>query len=312
MISAVDLTKRFGPLVAVDGASFEVGEGEIVGFIGPNGAGKTTTMRLLTGFLPASGGRAVVAGHDVFENPMGVRRAIGYLPETPPLYPELTIGDYLRFVSEIRELPRREISRRVGEVMEGVGLAGWERRILGSLSKGYRQRVGLAQAILHDPKVLILDEPTSGLDPAQVVGVRDFIRELAADRTVILSTHILSEVERICDRAILIAGGRIQADDTLAGLRDRVGGVRFRVELAMADVVAGARALGALDEVEQVTPCPDEDVLGHAAFDLRAGADPRTAVAKLATAEGWGIRAMERHQPTLEDVFLQVVGEVQP
>ena len=222
------------------------------------------------------------------------------------------MGHYLHFVAEIRGVPKARRSHRIGEVMELVGLEGWEKRILGSLSKGYRQRVGLAQAILHDPRVLILDEPTSGLDPSQVVGVRDFIRHLAADRTVILSTHILSEVERICDRAILIANGKIRADDSLDGLRNRVGGGRFRVELALPDAVAGARALGELEEVDQVTPCPEQDAAAHLAFDLRAPHDPRTAVAALATAQGWGIRAMERHEPTLEDVFLKVVGEVQP
>ncbi|MDP6931954.1 MAG: ATP-binding cassette domain-containing protein, partial [Myxococcota bacterium] len=209
MIVTRELTKRFGSLTAVDHVSFEVEKGEILGFIGPNGAGKTTTMRMLTGFLPATQGQAIVAGHDVFEAPMKVRRAVGYLPETPPLYRELTVGDYLRFIAEIREVPYREHARKVGEVMERVGLAGWERRILGSLSKGYRQRVGLAQAILHEPEVLILDEPTSGLDPAQVVGIREFIRDLAGSRTVILSTHILPEVEALADRAVVISGGRV-------------------------------------------------------------------------------------------------------
>ena len=308
MIAAENLTKRFGRLTAVDDVSFRVETGEILGFIGPNGAGKTTTMRVLTGFLPASEGRAIVAGHDVFEDPMAVRRAVGYLPETPPLFPELTVGDYLRFIAEIRLVPSRERTRRVGEVMERVGLSGWERRILGSLSKGYRQRVGLAQAIIHDPAVLILDEPTSGLDPAQVVGIRDFIRDLASSRTVILSTHILSEVELLCERAVIINRGRVAAADTIDGLREQVGaGLRYRVELKAAlDPGALAAEVGRLDAVTQITPRGDAD--GFAVLEAKAPQDPRTAIAGLATARGWEIRAMERVQPSLEEAFLTVVG----
>ena len=311
MISAQGITKRFGGFTAVDRVSFEVGRGEILGFIGPNGAGKTTTMRVLTGFLPATEGRAVVAGHDVFEDPMAVRRRVGYLPETPPLYPELSIGAYLRFIAEIREVPRGERTRRVGEVMEQVGLDGWEDRILGSLSKGYRQRVGLAQAVIHDPEVLILDEPTSGLDPAQVVGIRDYVRRLATRRTVILSTHILPEVEAICGRAVIIAGGRVVADDTIDGLKDAVGqGIRYRVELRApaSDGPTLARRLAGLPEVERVVPLDEPGDDGFEVFDIRAPADPRTAVARLATAEGWEIRAMERHAATLEEAFLAAVG----
>ena len=307
MIAVEALSKNFGTFTAVNGISFEVGMGQVVGFIGPNGAGKTTTMRMLTGFIPSTSGRASIAGHDVFEDPMTVRRRIGYLPETPPLYPELTIGTYLRFISQIREVPRGEQVRRVGEVMERVGLTGWENRILGSLSKGYRQRVGLAQAIIHDPEVLILDEPTSGLDPRQVVGIRDFIRNLATDRTVILSTHILSEVEALAERAIVIDGGQIVADDTLDGLRERVGaGVRYRVELCAPKGVHVATEVGGLDGVDQVQPCGDEN--GITALDVRAPQDPRTAIAGLATAKGWEVRAMERHAPNLEEAFLHLVG----
>lgn len=307
MISAQQLTKRFGSLTAVDNVGFEVDKGEILGFIGPNGAGKTTTMRLLTGFIPATAGKAVVAGHDVFEEPMLVRRKVGYLPETPPLYRELTVGDYLRFVAEIRGIARGERLRRIGQVMEQVGLAGWEGRILGSLSKGYRQRVGLAQAIIHDPPVLILDEPTSGLDPAQVAGMREFVRQLAEERTVILSTHILPEVERLCTRAVLISEGRIIADDSLDGLRKHAGGgVRYRIELRHSDPQAVPAIVGALAEVEQVTPQGVDD--GFARLDVRAPADPRTAIARLATEQGWMIRAMERHVPSLEEAFLAIVG----
>lgn len=309
MISVVDLTKRFGRLVAVDKVGFEVAKGEILGFIGPNGAGKTTTMRILTGYIPATEGKAMVAGHDVFESPMEVRRRVGYLPESPPLYKELTIGAYLAFVAQIREIPSRERARRIGEVMEQVGLDGWETRILGSLSKGYRQRVGLAQAVLHDPDVLILDEPTSGLDPGQVAGIRDFVRDLAAKRTVVLSTHILTEVERICDRVVIINDGKLAADGTVAELKARVGaGLRYRVELRGADAAPGAlaRQVGALSLVERVTPLEGTD--GFALLELRAAADPRTEIARLATDQGWQVRAMERHAPSLEEAFLSVVG----
>ncbi|MCK6504397.1 ABC transporter ATP-binding protein [Myxococcota bacterium] len=307
MISARQLTKRFGPLTAVDRVTFEVEKGEILGFIGPNGAGKTTTMRMLTGFIPATEGSAVVAGHDVFEAPMEVRRRVGYLPETPPLYRELTIGDYLRFVAEIRGISHGDRLRRVGQVMEQVGLSGWEGRILGSLSKGYRQRVGLAQAIIHDPPVLILDEPTSGLDPGQVAGMRDFVQHLAQDRTVILSTHILPEVELICRRAVIIAGGKVVADDSIDGLRRHAGGgLRYRVELKDADLDAIPSLVGALPEVEQVTPRGVDD--GFTLLDVRAPADPRTAIARLATTRGWTLRAMERHVPSLEEAFLAIVG----
>ena len=309
MISAQDISKRFGSLTAVDHVSFEVGKGELIGFIGPNGAGKTTTMRMLTGYLPTTEGKAVVAGHDVFEDPMSVRRKVGYLPETPPLYPELTIGDYLHFIAEIREVPAKGRSRRVGEVMERVGLSGWEGRILGSLSKGYRQRVGLAQAVIHDPEVLILDEPTSGLDPAQVVGIREYVRDLAADRTVILSTHILAQVELLCPRVVMIAKGRIVADGPLDEVREQAGyGLRYRVELAADGLDEGAVAarVGGLSAVEQVRALSTTD--GFSLLEVHAPADPRTAVAGLATAEGWRIRAMERHVPSLEEAFLAIVG----
>jgi len=310
MISAQGISKRFGNFTAVDKVAFEVGKGEILGFIGPNGAGKTTTMRMLTGFLPASEGTAVVAGHDVFEEPMQVRRKVGYLPERPPLYNELSIGAYLSFVAEIRGIASSKRTRRIGEVMEQVGLVGWEHRILGSLSKGYRQRVGLAQAVIHDPEVLILDEPTSGLDPGQVAGIRSFVRGLAEDRTVILSTHILPEVERLCERVVIIANGKVAADNTVEGLKDKVGrGVRFLVELKGTGEGADRipQLVGALDGVDQVKPL-DDDADGFSRLEVRAPADPRTAIARLATENGFTVRAMERHEPSLEEAFLAVVG----
>jgi ABC-2 type transport system ATP-binding protein len=212
-----DLSKRYGELLAVDRVSFSVERGEVVGFLGPNGAGKTTTLRMITGFLPPSEGTVRVGAYDILENPLEARRAIGYLPESPPLYPEMRVGDYLRYVASIKDVPRRERQARIDRAVEACGLRGSEDRVIRTLSRGFRQRVGLAQAILHDPGVLILDEPTSGLDPVQILEIRRLIKQLAAEegRTVILSTHILPEVEAICQRVLLIGGGRIRVDGLL-------------------------------------------------------------------------------------------------
>ena len=307
MISAQNLTRRFGGFTAVNDVSFEVGKGEIIGFIGPNGARKTTTMRILTGFLPASEGRAMVAGHDVFEDSMSVRKKVGYLPETPPLYPELSIGVYLRFIAEIRGIPSSKRTTRIGEVMELVGLSGWENRILGSLSKGYRQRVGLAQAVIHDPEVLVLDEPASGLDPTQVVGIREFIVDLASRRTVILSTHILPEVERICPRVVMINQGKIVADGSLDEVCSKGGGgVRYRIALKGSEGDNLAVLVSDLGAVDTVTPGGHTE--GFQELIVHAPGDPRTAIAGLATQNGWQIKAMEKVSPSLEEAFLKIVG----
>jgi ABC-2 type transport system ATP-binding protein len=217
MIEVEGLSKRYGELVAVDRISFQVERGEVVGFLGPNAAGKTTTMRVVTGFLPPSQGTVRVAGHDILEAPLAARRSIGYLPETPPLYPEMRVWDYLQYASAIKDVPRREREERVERAMEACALQEVRRRVIGTLSRGFRQRVGLAQAIVHDPEVLILDEPTSGLDPAQIVEIRNLIKGLASEsgRTVVLSTHILPEVEAICQRVLLISRGRIRLDGSL-------------------------------------------------------------------------------------------------
>lgn len=303
MIEASHLTKAYGPRVALDDVSFSIGKGEVVGFLGPNGAGKTTTMRILTGFLPATGGDAKVAGYDVFEDPQEVKRRVGYLPESPPLYPEFTVGDYLNFIAELRSFYGAERTRRVGKVMERVGLVGWEQRILGSLSKGYRQRVGLAQALIHDPEVLILDEPTSGLDPGQVHGMRDLMRDLAETRTVILSTHILGEVEAICPRALIIAGGKLRASGTIQDLRRQApGGVWYYMEIAGADI----REVGGLPGVSVVEPLGEK--AGFQCLKMRAATDPRLTVSAAAAAKGWQLQALEERLPTLEEAFLGIVG----
>ena len=224
MIAARGLSKRYGDLVAVNDVSFEIAKGEVVGFLGPNGAGKTTTMRMLTGFIPPTDGQAVVDGHDMFEDPLAARRSVGYLPESPPLYPEMDVEGYLAFVARLKDVPRRRVREQVARALERCGLADVRRRVIGALSKGYRQRVGLAQAIVHDPPVLILDEPTVGLDPTQIREIRGLIATLAAPKdgetqhTVILSTHILPEVEAICRRVMLIHRGRKVLDSPLGEL----------------------------------------------------------------------------------------------
>ena len=224
MIEAKSLCKRYGDLLAVDGVDFSVGKGEVVGFLGPNGAGKTTIMRILTGFIPPTDGTAVIAGHDIFEDPLAARRSIGYLPETPPLYPEMSVTGYLRYVARIKDVPRRRQRESVDQALERCGLSEVRSRVIGTLSKGFRQRVGLAQAIVHEPPVLILDEPTVGLDPLQIREIRGLISDLAdpgtgeAQHTVVLSTHILPEVEAICRRVILINEGRKAVDAPLSEL----------------------------------------------------------------------------------------------
>ena len=224
MIEAKELSKRYGDIVAVDDVSFNVGKGEVVGFLGPNGAGKTTSMRMLTGFLPPTEGTAVIAGHDIFEDPIAARRSVGYLPESPPLYPEMTVVSFLDYVARIKDVPRARRRAAVDRALERCALVEVRKRVIGTLSKGFKQRVGLAQAIVHDPPVLILDEPTIGLDPLQVREIRSLIAGLAGpamgeqQQTVVLSTHILAEVEAICRRVILISEGRKAVDAPLADL----------------------------------------------------------------------------------------------
>jgi ABC-2 type transport system ATP-binding protein len=213
MIAVKELTKRYARTIAVDQISFEVAKGQIVGFLGPNGAGKTTTMRMLTCFLPPSAGTANVAGFDVLEQSLEVKKRIGYLPETPPLYPEMETAEYLKFVGKLKGLSGADLQRRIDYVFERCAIADVKTKLLGRLSKGYRQRVGLAQAIIHNPNVLILDEPTAGLDPKQINETRDLIRSLAGDHTIILSTHILPEVEQTCEQVIIINKGRLVATD---------------------------------------------------------------------------------------------------
>ena len=236
MIKVEGLTKRYARTVAVDNISFEVEKGQIVGFLGPNGAGKTTTMRVLTCFLPPTSGTANVAGFDVLENPMEVKKRIGYLPETPPVYPEMEVNEYLRFTGRLKGISSADIAKKVDEVMGRCALGDVRTRLIGKLSKGYRQRVGLAQAIIHNPDVLILDEPTSGLDPKQIIEIRELLKHLSGDHTIILSTHILSEVEQSCERVIIISQGKLVAIDSVANLTNRLrGSESVAIEVESAD-----------------------------------------------------------------------------
>lgn len=306
MIKCKGLSRKFGRFTAVKPLDFDIPKGQVVGFIGPNGAGKTTTMRMLTGYLPPTSGSASIDGLDIFDDNTKVKKKVGYLPEAPPLYPELTIGQYLEFVGTLRGLPQSDLSKRIGEVMAQIGLSGWENKPIHTLSKGYRQRVGMAQAILHKPSVLILDEPTSGLDPTQVAGIRTFLKDLAAERTVILSTHILSEVEKLCDRVLFIKEGALIADTGIHQL-DQILDEGY-LSLGISDSNEGfIPALERLECVNKLTVVEnnDRDVL------LRVG----LKLTEKATLMSWlhqkNIKVNEAHyhQPSLEDVFLSLVKE---
>ena len=252
MIEVQHLTKRYGPTTAVDDVSFRVERGEVLGFLGPNGAGKTTTMRVLTGYMPPTEGKAIVAGYDVMAQPIEAKRRTGYLPETPPLYPEMTVRDYLSFVAKIKGVPRAERKSRVNGAMERTRIADMANRHCAKLSKGYRQRVGLAQAIMHNPDVLILDEPTAGLDPKQINETRQLIKDLGGDHTVILSTHILPEVSQTCHRVVIINKGRVVAIDTPENLTARLRGSEtmfVQVDAAGADVRSALEAIPGVTQV---------------------------------------------------------------
>jgi ABC-2 type transport system ATP-binding protein len=305
MIDVSHLTRRFGPLTAVDDVSFRVERGEVVGFLGANGAGKTTTLRMLTGFLPASSGRITIAGHDVHTESRAVRGCIGYLPEGVPLVRELRVEEMLAFQGRLHGLERARCRRRIGELLERVGLAERRRALVGSLSKGLRQRVGLAVALLPDPQVLILDEPTSGLDPVQRIEVRALVRELARDRTVLFSSHILSEVEAVAGRLVILQRGRVAADGVQGDLVRRLGGQAFaRVEALLGEPEAARALLRALPGVLDVVDRGRAGIF-HA-FDVRASADVREDIGALAAQRGWPLRELSWRAPTLEQLFARI------
>ena len=313
MITVKGLTKRYARTVAVDNISFEVDKGQIVGFLGPNGAGKTTTMRMLTCFLPPTAGSANVAGFDVLENPLEVKKRIGYLPETPPLYPEMEVGDYLEFVGKLKGLSGPDLKRRVGEVCERCNVADVRTKLISKLSKGYRQRVGLAQAIIHNPEVLILDEPTAGLDPKQIIQTRELIQSLAADHTIILSTHILPEVEQTCQQVLIITKGRLVATDTVANLQHRARGVEsILVEVEGRDGALEAAPIEQqLARVAGVSRVVFKEKRGAGAvFEVDGARDSsiRGDLARAVVQAGWNLNEMRSSAMSLEEIFLQLTG----
>jgi ABC-2 type transport system ATP-binding protein len=321
MIKVEGLTKRYARNVAVDHISFQVEKGQIVGFLGPNGAGKTTTMRMLTCFMPPTDGSAEVAGFDILESPMEVKRRIGYLPESPPVYPEMEVIEYLNFVGRIKGVPKAGLAKRIDEVMEKCAIADVRRKEIGKLSKGYRQRVGLAQAILHNPDVLILDEPTSGLDPHQIMETRDLIRGLSGDHTIILSTHILSEVEATCEHVIIIAKGKLVATDTVANLTSRLHGAE------MVSVEVAPRALGSdghqfvshvqqkLEQVAGVSRVLHKETReSRERFTVESlqGRQIRPELARAVIESGWNLNELRSVGLSLEEIFLQLTAEHKP
>jgi ABC-2 type transport system ATP-binding protein len=310
VIEVQHLTKRYGPTTAVDDVSFRVEKGEVLGFLGPNGAGKTTTMRVLTGYMPPTEGKAIVAGFDVFDQPIEAKRRTGYLPETPPLYPEMTVRDYLTFVAKIKGLAKKSRVARVNEVMERTRVADMANRHCGKLSKGYRQRVGLAQSLLHNPEVLILDEPTAGLDPKQIIDTRRLIKELGGDHTIILSTHILPEVSQTCQRVVIINKGRVVAVDTPDNLTSRLRGSEtmfVQVDAPPTDDVK--RALEIVPGVTEVSLAESRGTTSSFEINSEAGRDVRRQLAAVIVTNGWGLLELRPLRMSLEEIFLHLTTE---
>jgi ABC-2 type transport system ATP-binding protein len=314
MITVTELTKRYARQTAVDHVSFEVQKGQIVGFLGPNGAGKTTTMRMLTCFLPPTSGSATVAGFDVLEQPFEVKKRIGYLPEMPPLYPEMRTAEYLDFVGRLKGLSGAELDQRVDYVLGRCAVSDVRDKLLGKLSKGYRQRVGLAQAIIHNPDVLILDEPTSGLDPKQINETRDLIKSLAGDHTIILSTHILPEVEQTCQSVLIINKGKLVAKDSVNNLQNRARGAEsLLVEIAGrsgdVDAVSVQRRLEQIPGVSRVVF--KEKRQNRSAFEIESHKDGfvRGDLARAIVESGWDLNELRPAAVSLEEIFLELTGE---
>lgn len=307
MIRVSNLFKQYAGRVAVNGISFEVEQGEMVGFLGPNGAGKSTTMRILSGYMPPTSGSATVGGKDVFRDSLAVRKMVGYMPEMAPLYTDMKVKEYLHFRAALKGLSGRELRLKTGEAMDLCGVTEVRRRLIGNLSKGFRQRVSLADAILGRPPLLILDEPTNGLDPTQIRGVREMLRSLLKDCTILLSTHILNEVEQACDRVIMINNGRIKAADTPENLTR---GLRTAstVYVELKGPREAEKKLATLAGVKKVVPEKGEE--GWRAYTLRveSNTDVREAVQELALAENWRIRELHRQLPSLEDVFVELAA----
>ena len=303
MIQVNGLTKDYGARRAIENLTFDAEQGEIVGFLGPNGAGKTTTMRILTGYMPPTDGTATVAGYDILEESLEVRKRVGYLPETVPLYTDMTALDYLKFMADLRHIPHSR--ERAYETLEQVNLSDRADSYIGNFSKGMRQRLGLAQALIHRPEVLILDEPTIGLDPAQVVEMRSVIREIGKDRTVLLSTHILSEAQQICDRVLIINKGNIVAEDTPENLQSRLVGSQRVVLHVRGDSDGLAARITKVKGVRDVEAKSD----GSVEFEFAAGQDVRPQVAKSVVQGGYELLEMKAMGMSLEEIFLELTRE---
>jgi ABC-2 type transport system ATP-binding protein len=312
MISVKQLTKKYARNLAVDHISFEVQKGQIVGFLGPNGAGKTTTMRMLTCFMPPTSGGATVAGFDVLEQPLEVKKRIGYLPESPPLYPEMETGEYLTFVGRLKGLSGAELKKRVDYVCERCAVADVRNKLLGRLSKGYRQRVGLAQAIIHNPDVLVLDEPTAGLDPKQINETRDLIKGLAGDHTIILSTHILPEVEQTCEQVVIISKGKLVATDSVTNLQNRARGAEsLLVEVGARDgAVDAAVVVARLQQIPGVSRAQLKTTHGtRNVFEVESQKGfVRGELARAVVQAGWDLNELRPAAVSLEEIFLQLTG----
>jgi ABC-2 type transport system ATP-binding protein len=296
-------------VTAVDDVSFKAERGEILGFLGPNGAGKTTTMRVLTGYMPATEGKAIVAGYDVLEQPVQAKRRTGYLPETPPLYPDMTVSDYLAFCARIKGVPRSERATRLRTVMERTQIADVAKRHCAKLSKGYRQRVGLAQALLHNPEVLILDEPTAGLDPKQIIETRRLIKGLGGDHTIILSTHILPEVSQTCNRIVIINKGRVVAVDTPDNLTARLRGSETMYVQVDATGADPEGTLSSIPGVTRVSISDRRDSITGYEVDSESGRDVRRELAAAVVGRGWGLLELRPMRIGLEEIFLKVITE---
>jgi ABC-2 type transport system ATP-binding protein len=303
MIRVNGLTKDYGARRAIDNLTFDAEQGEIVGFLGPNGAGKTTTMRILTSYMPPTEGTAIVAGYDIMEESMEVRKRVGYLPETVPLYNDMTALDYLKYMADLRKIPNS--AERAHETLDMVNLGDRATSYIGNFSKGMRQRVGLAQALIHRPEVLILDEPTIGLDPAQVVEIRHVIREIGKDRTVLLSTHILTEAQQICDRVLIINKGRIVAEDSPTNLQSRLAGAQRVVVRVRGEVDGLAARIGDVKGARDVASKKD----GTVEFEFSAGQDIRPQVAKAVIQAGFDLLEMRLIGLSLEEIFLELTRE---
>ncbi len=304
MINLSGVTKNYGRLTAVDNISFNVEAGEVLGFLGPNGAGKTTTMRIIAGYTPPTEGEVRVGGFDVVEDPIQAKKQIGYLPENPPLYNEMTVRGYLEFVADLKDVPVRLKGERISFVMEKCGIEDVKGRLIGNLSKGYKQRIGIAQALVNDPKILILDEPTIGLDPKQIIEVRNLIKSLAGDRTIVLSTHLLPEVNMICTRVIIIHKGKIALEESLDRIAEEVLGARLLLlRIGRGDNNA-KDIIGSLPHVSQVSEISN----GEFRVSCEGSEDVSELIARTVVENGWGLRELRPYSRSLEEIFLKVIS----